>query len=95
MDAVALAEEERLHARVPAPGLVPEVDAGFDQLADVHLGVLEGGRGGPARSRGGGDTVGSAMDQSPSRLCVRPGSGLPNPRLAKPGASTAGAIRNV
>ena len=47
VDAVALAEQERLHARVPASGLMPEVDARLDQVADVDLGLLEGdgGRG--------------------------------------------------
>ena len=34
MDAVALAEDIRLHARVPAVGLVAEVGASLDQL--VH-----------------------------------------------------------
>ena len=32
VDAVALAEDEALHLRVPAPGLVPEVDTGLQQL---------------------------------------------------------------
>ena len=32
VDAVALAEDVVLHLRVPALGLVPEVDAGFEQL---------------------------------------------------------------
>ena len=42
VDAVALAEDEALHLRVPAPGLVPEVHACFEHLAhgdDCH-GVL-------------------------------------------------------
>ena len=34
MDAVALAEDVRLHARVPAVGLVAEMGASLDQL--VH-----------------------------------------------------------
>ena len=33
VDAVALREDERLHLRVPAAGLVSEVDAGLKQLA--------------------------------------------------------------
>ena len=33
MDAVALGEDERLHLRVPATGLVAEVDTGLEQLA--------------------------------------------------------------
>ena len=32
VDAVALAEDEPLHLRVPAPGLVTEVDTGLQQL---------------------------------------------------------------
>src|SRR5690606_6077772 len=32
VDAVALAEDEALHLRVPATGLVPEVDARFEHL---------------------------------------------------------------
>ena len=32
MDAVALGEDERAHLRVPAAGLVAEVDAGLEQL---------------------------------------------------------------
>ena len=32
VDAVALGEDEALHLRVPAPGLVPEVDAALEQL---------------------------------------------------------------
>ena len=32
VDAVALAEDESLHLRVPAAGLVPEVDACLEQL---------------------------------------------------------------
>ena len=42
VDAVALAEDEALHLRVPAPGLVSEVDAGLEHLAhgdDSHRGV--------------------------------------------------------
>ena len=33
VDAVALGEDESLHLRVPATGLVPEVDAALEQLA--------------------------------------------------------------
>src|SRR6202034_1681928 len=43
VDAVALGEDEALHLRVPAPGLVPEVHAAFKQLAHgddrSHAGV--------------------------------------------------------
>ena len=40
VDAVALTEDEALHLRVPAPGLVPEVDAGLEHLThgdDGHV----------------------------------------------------------
>ncbi len=37
VDGVALAEDVGLHLRVPAPGLVPEVDAGFQQLFQCDL----------------------------------------------------------
>ena len=42
VDAVALTEDESLHLRVPAPGLVAEVDAGLQQLLhrDDSHGVL-------------------------------------------------------
>ena len=43
VDAVALTEDEPLHLRVPAPGLVPEVDTGLEHLLhgdDGHDGVL-------------------------------------------------------
>ena len=46
VDAVALGEDEALHLRVPAPGLVPEVDTALQQLAhghDGHGGVLPRG----------------------------------------------------
>src|SRR5690606_39466353 len=36
VDAVALGEDEALHLRVPATGLVPEVDAALEQLTDGH-----------------------------------------------------------
>jgi hypothetical protein len=35
VDVVALPVDERLHLRVPTAGLVPEVDAGVDELLDV------------------------------------------------------------
>ena len=38
VDPVALAEDVRLHLRVPAPGLVPEVDARLEQLLHGDLG---------------------------------------------------------
>src|SRR5207248_1845459 len=38
VDAVALAEDEAAHLRVPATRLVAEVHAGLQQLADAHLG---------------------------------------------------------
>ena len=41
MDAVALAEQEALHARVPAARLVSEVDAGFEQVLDGQLVALD------------------------------------------------------
>src|SRR5690606_40576534 len=46
VDAVALAEDEPLHLRVPTAGLVPEVDTGFQHLThaddghDVLLAVV-------------------------------------------------------
>ena len=39
VDAIALAEDETLHLRVPTTGLMPEVDSGFQHLArsnDCH-----------------------------------------------------------
>jgi hypothetical protein len=47
VDAVALGEDEPLHLRVPAPGLVPEVDTALEQLAhrdDGHGGTPSCGR---------------------------------------------------
>ena len=38
VDGVAFGEDVSLHLRVPAPGLVPEVDAGFEQLAHGYDG---------------------------------------------------------
>ena len=35
VNAVALAEDERLHLRIPAPSLMPEVDTRFEQF--LHL----------------------------------------------------------
>ena len=46
VDAVALGEDEALHLRVPATGLVPEVDAALEQLP--HGDDLVGGHGRPA-----------------------------------------------
>ena len=43
VDAVALGEDEALHLRVPAPGLVPEVDTALQQLShgdDGHVVLL-------------------------------------------------------
>jgi hypothetical protein len=37
VDPVALAEDETLHLRVPAPGLVAEVDAGLQQVLHAHV----------------------------------------------------------
>ena len=73
VDAVALAEEERLHARVPAPGLVPEVDARFEQLADAELALLKGGGGlaRAARFRRGGH-LGRGLGHVISFAVVRP-----------------------
>ena len=62
VDAVALGEDEALHLRVPAPGLVPEVDAALEELAhrdDGHAVFLlvtasarrAGGRGALGSSR--------------------------------------------
>ena len=42
MGAVALAEDEVLHLRVPAVGLMTEMYAGFEQALDVDLGGLHG-----------------------------------------------------
>ena len=36
VDAVALGEDEALHLGVPTTGLVPEVDAALQELADRH-----------------------------------------------------------
>src|SRR5258706_12049347 len=38
VDTVALGEDEALHLRVPAPGLMPEVDTTLQQLAHGHDG---------------------------------------------------------
>ncbi len=46
VDAVALGEDEALHLRVPAAGLVPEVHAALEQL--LHGDDLVGGHGRPA-----------------------------------------------
>src|SRR5262249_7518117 len=37
VDAVARAEDVRLHLRVPAAGLMPEVDARFEQILHRHI----------------------------------------------------------
>jgi hypothetical protein len=42
VDAAALGEDEAAHLRVPAPGLVAEVDTGFQQVA--HGDCARGGR---------------------------------------------------
>src|SRR4029434_934277 len=60
VDAVALTVDEALHLRVPAPGLVPEVDASFEQLA--HSDDCHGGppcRSGSASARCAPTVVGS------------------------------------
>src|SRR6185369_13135192 len=38
VDPVALTEDETTHLRVPAPGLVPEMDASFQQLLHAYDG---------------------------------------------------------
>ena len=104
VDAVALTEQEALHARIPAPRLVPEVDTGFQQVADRQLFALEGGRrsghggAGPGRLRGLSRRLGHRI--SPSRFCVRPGPSFPNrgrPRRSRieRRSGTAGVTRNV
>src|SRR5579884_1213101 len=59
VDAVALAEDEPLHLRVPAPGLVAEVDPGLQQLLHGHdshglspIGWSRPGRRAPRGDRG-------------------------------------------
>jgi len=42
VDAVAFGKDEPLHLRVPPPGLVPEVDAAFEQLAHGDNGPVAG-----------------------------------------------------
>ena len=42
VDLVAHAEQVRRHARVPAAGVVAEMDAGFEQLAQGELGHRHG-----------------------------------------------------
>src|SRR5581483_5406535 len=46
VDAVALGVDERLHPRVPAVGLVSEVDAGLEEGLHGDGGLLLGGCGG-------------------------------------------------
>ena len=52
VDAVALGEDEALHLRVPAPGLVPEVDAALQQLLHGDDGHGRCSPLGPARPAG-------------------------------------------
>src|SRR6185295_1624288 len=49
VDPIALAEDVGLHLRIPAPGLVPEVDASFQQFfhRDFYQGSLPSGPGLP------------------------------------------------
>jgi hypothetical protein len=83
VDAVALAEQEALHARVPAARLVSEVDARFEQVAGPSARRARPGRScwrgqrKPPRPPGG---PASRPWQSPSRLCVRSGVCLPDPQ---------------
>ncbi len=73
VDAVALGEDEALHLRVPATGLVPEVDTALEQLTHGHDGhgtsfrrdpsggrAHDGAAGGAPRDRvvGGGRVTG-------------------------------------
>ena len=46
VNAVAISEDETLHLRVPTTGLMPEVDAGLEQLASGHDGHGRSFRGG-------------------------------------------------
>ena len=99
VDAVALPEQERLHPRIPAPGLVSEMDTGLQQDANgQRFGFKGGGRRGlaavdPGRLRSLSRGLGHRI--SPSRFCVRPGPCLPNPSRQRAGSSTAGSTQNV
>jgi hypothetical protein len=83
VDAVALTEDEPLHLRVPAAGLVPEVDTGVEQL-------LHGDDGAGARTgRAGG--IGRGRPLGPG---YRPGTGRheEHRRLAHHGAEQRGRV---
>ena len=82
MDPVPLAEDEGLHARVPAPGLVTEVGACFEQAPERELLGVEGGvrtGHGPGVRLRAGPEVDSAIEKAPSRFCLRSGRVIPEP----------------
>jgi hypothetical protein len=43
VNVVTFAENVRTHSRIPLAGLVPEMDAGFDQLGEEFVGHVWGG----------------------------------------------------
>ena len=67
MDAVALAEQEFLHARVPAAGLVTEVGASLQHFADAHLDIHCVGHGAGCGSFGRGCGHGFGRNRCLSR----------------------------
>ena len=94
VDAVARAVDERPHLRVPALGLVAEVDAGFEQLAHAR-GVALGSRScrsisafGANSGEGSGISasvmplVDSFISRCSFRLFLRPAAGKPATEVA-------------
>ena len=89
MDSVANAVEIRLHLRVPAVGLVPEMHAGFQQLAHVEGGGCHVGYGAPVGPRARGRRMPRGIPRryalckpSISRTSRTPGTDLSAARAA-------------
>ena len=88
VDAVALTEDEALHLRVPAPGLVSEVDAGLQQLLHGDDGCRCLSHGLPFWSR----RHGRAARRGPCRTAS---SVVPPPAGARSALRRTGRPRNV